>query len=463
MGSRLRVVSMLLSFLAAGLSAGREGPTTPQAVMEKARQAAREGKLAYKLTTPDELMELLGPPASEKTTRDGGMELLNLQYPNLTVRFTRMADFRAPFTLVTLSVRKDWLDGIIGSGGGIDIGQSRQVELRTQADLAKFDPFWGYSGVSLARIDLRGQEGVLRKMPFDSRTRWPSADRLPEGFDPNRLLEEGKNPGLGIRGLHAQGIDGRGVGIAIIDQPLLKEHKEYADRIVHYEPIEVPWVPVQMHGPPVSSIAVGKDCGVAPKASLYYYAVPPWKWRGNKPWTDLLNRIVEFNETLGDKPRIRVVSISLGMFSSWPNYDAWTQVVEKAAQHGILVVTCDPTSLRLTSLRRDPSGDFDDPSCYRAGRYSHGPDSLAVLAGNRTTASYHGPDVYTYEIEGGMSWMVPYLAGLAALACQVDPEIEPARIVELWTATAAKTAAGRIVNPPGFIEAVRAELDKRRP
>jgi hypothetical protein len=52
---------------------------------------------------------------------------------------------------------------------------------------------------------------------------------------------------------------------------------------------------------------------------------------------------------------------------------------------------------------------------------------------------------------------------LAALVCQVDPGIEPARIVELWTATPAKTAAGRIVNPPAFIEAVRADRDKRRP
>jgi len=71
--------------------------------------------------------------------------------------------------------------------------------------------------------------------------------------------------------------------------------------------------------------------------------------------------------------------------------------------------------------------------------------------------------VYTYEIEGGMSWAVPYLAGVAALACQVDPEIKPARIVELWTATATRTKAGPIVNPPGFIEAVRAERDNRRP
>jgi subtilisin family serine protease len=458
-----RAILVLSSLWATGLMAAQGGPPATQTTVEKARQAASEGKLAYKLTTADELKELLGPPASEKTSQDGGMELLDLQYPDLTVRFTRMAGFEAPFTLVTLSGRTNWLGGIIGPGGGIDIGQDRQVELRTEADLAKFDAFWGFAGVSLARLDLRNHEAVLRKMEFDSRTRWPSADRLPAGFDPNRLLEEGKNPGLGVRRLHEQGIDGRGVGIAIIDQPLLRNHKEYADRIVHYEPIEVPWVPVQMHGPPVSSIAVGKDCGVAPKASLYYYAVPPWKWQDNKPWADLLERIVEFNETLGDKPRIRVVSISLGMFSVRPNFDAWTKAVEKASQHGILVVTCDSAFLRLATLRRDPSGDFDDPNCYRTARYSDKRPALCVPAGNRTTASHHGPDVYTYEIEGGMSWAVPYLAGVAALACQIDPEITPAQIVQLWTATATKTEAGPIVSPPGFIETVRAERDKRRP
>jgi len=62
-----------------------------------------------------------------------------------------------------------------------------------------------------------------------------------------------------------------------------------------------------------------------------------------------------------------------------------------------------------------------------------------------------------------MSWAVPYLAGLAALAFQVDPEIEPARIVELWTTTTTRTRVGPIVNPPGFIEAVRSHREQKSP
>jgi len=217
-----------------------------------------------------------------------------------------------------------------------------------------------------------------------------------------------------------------------------------------------------MHSPPVCSIAVGVQCGVAPKAALYFYAVPPWNWQDNRPWAEQIDKIIELNKTLTDQPKIRVVSISSGMFSQWPHFDLWKATVAKAAQNGILVVTCGNTSTSLAPLRRDPNGNPNDPACYRPGRYPR-PDALGVPAGNRTTASHQGPDQYTYWVDGAMSWAVPYMAGLVALAFQVDPEIEPAQITELWTATATKTPGGPIVNPPGFIEAVRSRRDQKSP
>jgi serine protease AprX len=458
--------TVLTTLCATALLGAQNPPPSTPSLAEKARQAAGEGKIAYKLTTPEELNGLLGPAQSEKKDQDGGTEMLTLQYPDLTARFTRMRGYTAPFTLQMLSVRVEWLESLLGlkKGGAIDIGRDRQIVLHSADDLAKFDPFWGFAGVSLAGLDLREQKATLEKMPFDSRTQWPPQDKLPEGFDPVRRLEEGKGPGLGVAGLHAQGIDGHGVGIAIIDQPLLKEHQEYATQLVHYEAIDLPpWIDVQMHGPPVSSIAVGQKCGVAPKAALYYYAIPMWGWQANKAYAELIEKIIEFNKTLTDRPKIRVVSVSLGMFSTWPDFDLWKAAVDKAAQNGILVVTCDPAFLRLATLRRDPDGDPNDPTCYRTGRYSHRDAVLCVPAGNRTTASHQGPNVYTYWVEGGMSWTVPYLAGLAALAFQIDPEIPPAQIVEFWTSTATRTSAGPVVNPPRFISAVRSRAKNKAP
>jgi subtilisin family serine protease len=54
-----------------------------------------------------------------------------------------------------------------------------------------------------------------------------------------------------------------------------------------------------------------------------------------------------------------------------------------------------------------------------------------------------------------MSWAAPYLAGLAALAFQVNPGIKPAKIKELLVKTATKTKAGPIVNPKAFINGVK--------
>jgi hypothetical protein len=70
----------------------------------------------------------------------------------------------------------------------------------------------------------------------------------------------------------------------------------------------------------------------------------------------------------------------------------------------------------------------DDPHSYRQGMFGDAVTVLWVPTGNRTTACWRGADLYTYEREGGMSWGAPYLAGLAALAFQVDPKIDPKTI-----------------------------------
>jgi len=427
------------SFVLAGSNNSEQKP-----VAEMVSKAVQENRILYKLTTLDEFKQIVGQPVKETIEADGGMEVCNIEYSDVRALFGRMKDKPVPFTILRIT----------GEGRTFDIGENRQIILRDTNDLDKFDSFWGFANVSLANLDLRKHKKLLDNMPFDSLTKWPELNKLPEGFDPARMLEEGKNPGLGIRKLHTEGIDGKGIGIAIIDQPLLKNHIEYKDRIVRYEEIDVKGVEVQMHGPPVCSIAVGKTCGVAPKASLYYYAVPAWKWLGNKPWADTLNKIVKLNKGLKESEKIRVVSISLGAFSQRPDFDLWKRAVENANQNGILVVTCDPTFLKLVMSKRKENEPADLPSSYEA-IFNRANADLLVLTGNRTIASYKGPDVYSYERQGGLSWAVPYLAGLAALAYQVNPEIKPDEIVKLWIETAVKTDAGPVVNPPGFIEAVK--------
>jgi len=404
------------------------------------RQAAADGRLSFKLTTPDEFKAIAGQPTREWTESNG--EVIWMKYPGMRVNFFGKPDVEIPHTL----------NGISCEGREIDIGQNRQIVLRNEEDLHKLGSFWGFSNIDLSRLDLSQQGDLLDRTSFDSLTVWPPSDRLPLGFDPAKRLEWGKNPGLGVRSLHREGITGKDVGIAIIDQPLLRDHVEYGDRIKSYHAIEVEGVDIQMHGPPVCSIAVGKTCGVAPEASLHYYAVPPWKWGENRPWARTVEQIVERNRQLSPSEKVRVISISLGAFSGRDYYDQWKSAVEKAHQNGILVVTCDPYFLRYVTLERLVGTDPDDPNNYT---FDSGVNALYVPASNRSMASHRGIDVYTFDTRGGNSWTVPYLAGLAAMAFQIHPEISPDRIVTLFQETATQTKQGRVINPRGFIEAVK--------
>jgi subtilisin family serine protease len=434
-------------------------PRVDPAMAKLVYSGVADGKIAYGVTTPQQLEELLGYCVFRTWVEALEDKKLYLDYPGgVHAVFVQRKGGSFPLLWLTLGGTNLQIGNRFRETFGgryVDIG-FRRPRLSSVEDINKLDSFNGLKGASLVKLDLRGYKDVLENMRFDSRTQWPEPNKMPEAFDPCDLLEEGKNPGLGIRGLHKQGIDGRGVRIAIIDQPLLRNHQEYAGKIIRYETegLMTRFFSPQMHGAPVTSIAVGKTCGVAPAAKVFYFAMPMWKM-DNRPYCDILDQIIKLNGGLNISERIRVVSISTGMFPNQTYFDRWKETLAKANEHGILVVTCDPAFLKYGTLERIPNKNADDPSSYKVGKYGGKSAVLQVPAGHRTTASYEGPQVYTYWTDGGMSWAAPYLAGLAALAYQVDPEIKPDEIIKLWLETAVRTDAGPVVNPPGFIEAVQ--------
>lgn len=85
----------------------------------------------------------------------------------------------------------------------------------------------------LSDVNLSDSYDLLLEAAFDSKTVWPAS--LPNGFDPNAVMELYKDPGLNVKSLHHKGITGKGISIGIIDQPLLVEHEEYKDQLAYYE------------------------------------------------------------------------------------------------------------------------------------------------------------------------------------------------------------------------------------
>lgn len=327
----------------------------------------------------------------------------------------------------------------------------------------------------LTSLDLRALVQELLLVQFDSNTSWPP--ELPDSFSPQRVLEMGKNPGLGIRALHEHGITGRGVSVAIVDQTLLVDHSEYGNRVALYEEIHNFDTAAKAHGPMVASILVGKTTGVAPAADLYYIASSHWNLTitGIKTtdytWTaEAIERLLEINETLPPEKKIRVISISKEWSQGELGFDDVIAAARRARDAGVMVVSVSIDKyypFDYGGLGRDPLADPGQPDSYEAplftGGFSPAENRLFVPIDSRTYASHAGSDVYTFERRGGYSHGAPYIAGLYALACQVKPEITPEQFWEQALATAGlitvkigdREEQVQVVNPVALIASLQ--------
>ena len=389
----------------------------------------------------------------------------------------------------------------------IEHSQEQQMPISRFEDLRNKD----LSDQNLSKIPIE----VLQTVDFDTETIWPEKDKLPNGFNPKKLLEKSKNPGLGIKKLHEQGITGQGVVVAIIDLKLDINHSEYKDSISDYQEYdEAKNEPISMHGPAVTSLLVGKDCGVAPGAKLVYKAVPSdhYFYGGSKA----LNDIIENNKHIPQNEQVRIVSCSIGYMidNPEPGLDKWIKTIQKAQEAGIFVIDVGGDKIDIDFTGGGSPENKDDFESYRPGlAYNDEKEDInklildkLIAEGNidkilewiketskdellnisdsdlrkkiethlaelknkmateiivpsdyRTMASSWSKEgQYMYNGKGGMSWSVPYLAGLFALALQINPNLQKEEIAEIIKKSAVVNNKGlKIVNPEGIIELVK--------
>jgi membrane protease YdiL (CAAX protease family) len=332
-------------------------------------------------------------------------------------------------------------------------------------------------GFDLSALDLREAALLVGRAWFDDRTVWPEAARMPAGFDVPRIMGLAKNPGLGVRGLHEQGITGRGVSIGMVDRVLLTGHDEYKDRLDWYEEIDTGLVgePAQMHGAAVASLAVGRTVGVAPGARLFYVGVgESGAARNLADVARGIQRLLELNWRLPPERRMQIISLSVGWDSTMPGCDAIEDAVRRAAASGVFVISPNlerTYGFRFQGLGRQMLADPDRVESYepglfwadQLGRVVPGDNSLFVPMDSRAAASPTGTGEYAFYREGGWSWCTPYLAGLYALALQVNPVITPERFwgaalrtghVIVVNRNGAEYPLGPVVDPPALIAAL---------
>ncbi len=329
--------------------------------------------------------------------------------------------------------------------------------------------------------DIMDRYDDLLYTTFDSKTKWPK--NLPNEFNPEKVMELYKDPGLNVRQLHDKGITGKGVGIAIIDQTLLVDHVEYKDNLKFYEEYDVyKTIDASMHGAAVASIAVGKTVGVAPDADLYYIAGPFGEKVDGKYVFDYtyianyIDRFLEINEDLPKDRKIRVISIARGWSRSEKGYTEVMDAVKRANEKGIFVISSslsDTNGYNFNGLGKKPLADSNDINSFVPGSWWKDMAVETLKRANyvmapmdfRCTASPTGQEDYVVYAEGGWSWTIPYLAGVYALACQVNPEITYNEFWETSISTGDTIKLknynnidydfGKIINPLKLIEEVK--------
>ena len=138
--------------------------------------------------------------------------------------------------------------------------------------------------------------------------------------------------------------------------------------------------------------------------------------------------------------------------------------IKKAKQEGIYTVYVG--SEKYMGLGRNSLKDADDIVSYTKGEFwknqKYNNSELLIPMDSRCVASPTGINDYVFYREGGMSWTVPYVAGLYALACQVKPDIMPNVFWKLAfntsdmliTNNSTKEKLGKIVNPVKLIETI---------
>ncbi len=261
--------------------------------------------------------------------------------------------------------------------------------------------------------------------------------------------------------LHGQGIDGRGVTVAVIDSGVVA-HEDFGDRIKAFKDFgsrrRKPF-DYRGHGTHVAGVILGDGKtvdGIAPKADLVACRVS-----SNLEVIKALDWVVENKE----KYSIDVLNLSLGVDTSDPDSALFVAAAERAVDAGIVVVVSSGNDCQGAVCRSTISSPGNSPKVITVGALddrgttllgddtvwskssqggkglskpdliAEGADVVSVLApGSRYAERVANESLY-FALSGS-SLAAPMVAGAAALMLQVNPNLTHQQIKDIVRETA---------------------------
>lgn len=310
-------------------------------------------------------------------------------------------------------------------------------------------------------------------------TKWPDDEsKMPKGFKPQEFLEYRKNPGLGIRQLHKQGIDGRGRNVAIIHDFRLCDHLEYHNQLKSYEELHIDENSGRIGFlSELTSALVGKTCGVAPKANVYYYAVDGTD-RKKVYYAEAIKKVCELHKKLisEGKTGIDVILTRSGLFfEGYISDNGYIEALQAAIEATKLGIWCYSAPARFVEhpeWREEAvyckiGGDVDNPDDYvikedswrceavKCEKDEFFRNSLNFPGGGKTVAQNVSMGDYVFDHCGG-GYTIAYAVGLYLLAKGVKPDLTAEEYWRLGIETGDfRKGIGTIINPRRLIDALR--------
>lgn len=362
----------------------------------------------------------------------------------------------------TVSVPEDKLEQYVAS-----LPAEATVMKNTPFVEAKTSPSTTHKGFDKAPLGISGEEPIGESKPPYSEDPKKVAD---QDYSSDDVRQQDNSPKvthpLGWQEIRAQGLDGSGVTLAIIDSGLYP-HPDFNNRLKAYKNFS--WQGSAKasddfgHGTHVAGIAAGggsEFTGVAPNVDLVGARI-------SNPAEAI--KAIDWVITNKDTYNINVMNLSLGADTTLPGReDPFAQAAKRAIDAGIITVVAagneykgDPNSSSITTpgilaeaitvgaYNDGHTPQLQDDSLWK--KSSRGPtkpdgiakpDLVAPGVGIWSTSAPNSdilrsrPTWESYHLDTGTSMAAPMVSGAVAVMLQVSPKLTQAAVQKILRETA---------------------------
>lgn len=322
---------------------------------------------------------------------------------------------------------------------------------------------WGFCFSDLSDKKFVGEfsDEIVRQVNYSTATKFP--DNHPFKFNSNYFKTTPD-----IEYLHKQGLKGDGIKIAVIDTGFRVTPVEIEGKIKNYYESHGSKGD-HFHGEVVLAHLVGKNIGVVPNAEVSFYDVNPNYYEehpelitsdartffGHLTYSKLLEI---YNKNLNGEG-IRIVNISSG-YGKRAVGEKYIEIKNKLRETGCEVIDSDELA-EYTVVNMDLNNgqyyisDWQQPNPEGEKKKIMIPCSeMQPLWGSENEYRYHGNNT--------VSWGIPKLCGIYALALQVDPKLTFEEFTKVAKETTVNVDGFNVINAKAIIEKISLNLDSER-